>query len=230
MATTTGERRRVADPCLEWFLLDWQRYRTLSRLREGRAMPRMVYLDGTVYLMKPSFPHEVLVSRLSQLVMTIAAEFRIPVTSAGHTTFRRKKKGVAVEGDATYYVANEARIRGKRRIDLRVDPPPDLAIEAMRNRGAGAAVEAFRRLGVPEIWVWRSCAMRILVRQNDGRYAEAAASAGLAFVTAAEICDQVSRLETVPESEWLNDVRQWVRETLAPRRAAGISPTEPKED
>jgi Uma2 family endonuclease len=34
-----------------------------------------------------------------------------------------------VEPDDCFYIQNEAAIRGKDRIDLTIDPPPDLAIE-----------------------------------------------------------------------------------------------------
>jgi Uma2 family endonuclease len=72
---------------------------------------------------------------------------------AGETTLRRRKKRGGVEGDETFYLANEARVRGKDNIDLRVDPPPDLAIEAVSSHAAARAVEVYRRFGVPEVWV-----------------------------------------------------------------------------
>ena len=80
-------------------------------------------------------------------------------------------------GDQTYYLANEERIRGKDKISLKTDPPPDLAIEAVYSHEADAAVEVYRRFKVPEVWVCDEAELVILVLQSNGRYVESATSA-----------------------------------------------------
>ena len=182
---------RAEDQCVEWHDLDWKGYVTMLRLRGERHSPRMIYLDGSLYLVTTSFPHERLAERLGLFVMVIVEELDIPCVPAGQTTFRRRKKRGGVEGDKTFYLANEARVRGKDKIDLRMDPPPDLAIEAVHTHAATAAVEVYRRLGVPEVWICDDKRFRILVRQANGRYAEAGASAAFPFLSAAEIVDWV---------------------------------------
>ena len=56
--------------------------------------------------------------------MILVGELEIPCVMAGSTTFRRRAKRGGVEGDQTYYLANLDRIRGKKKISLKVDPPP----------------------------------------------------------------------------------------------------------
>jgi len=62
-------------------------------------------------------------------------------------------KAVGKEADECFYIKNEAAVRGKLKIDLTVDPPPDLAIEidvsnssldkmAPRTQSAGSLVLA----------------------------------------------------------------------------------------
>ncbi len=133
MATAIIESTREAegDQCVEFPAIGWKGYLTLLRLRGERSTPRMVYLDGTVWLMSPTFPHERLKKRLDQFVDEIVVGLEHPCIAAGSTTFRRRAKKGGVEGDETYYLANEARIRGKEKISLKTDPPPDLAIEAV---------------------------------------------------------------------------------------------------
>src|SRR3954467_12753876 len=97
-----GDDRRVA-----FREVGWKGYVTLLRLRGERSWPRMVYLDGTVWLMSPSFPHERLKKRLGWVVEVTVEELDIPCTPAGSTTFRRRAKKGGVEGDQTYYLANE---------------------------------------------------------------------------------------------------------------------------
>ena len=189
----------------------------MLRLRGERGVPRMTYLDGNLWLMSPSFSHERLAERLGYFVMEVVVGLDIPCVTAGHTTFRRKKKRGGVEGDKTFYLANEERVRGKINIDLRVDPPPDLAIEAVYTHGATPAVKVWRRLGVPEVWACDEDCLRILVLQANGRYVESETSVAFPFLTAAEIFEWASRLQIVSETDWVKDVRRWVQETLIPR-------------
>ncbi len=205
------------DPCVEWHGLDWKGYVTVLRLRGERGWPRMVYLDGTLFLMTTSFPHERLKERLGLFVMEVVVGLDIPCVPAGSTTFRRRKKRGGVEGDKTFYLTHEARVRGKDDIDLRRDPPPDLAIEAVHTHGIAAAVEVYRRLGVPEVWACDHDGLRILVRQANGRYAEAATSAAFPFLSAAEVFSWVGQPQAVSDTAWVKEVRRWVRDTLAPR-------------
>ena len=210
-------RQATGDQCVEFRDVGWKGYLTLMRLRGERPRPRMVYLDGTVWLMATSFSHERLKMRLGHFVTEVVVGLEIPCNPAGSTTFRRKAKRGCVEGDETYYLANEARIRGKDDIDLRTDPPPDLAIEAVRSHGAEAAIEVYRRLRVPEVWICDATELVILILQPNGRYDKSPTSASFPFLSAAEIYDWVSRPQTVSDTEWINSLRRWVRRTLKPR-------------
>ena len=138
MATAIIKPTREADgdQCVAFPGIGWKGYLTLLRLRGERSMPRMVYLDGTVWLMSPSFPHERLKNRLGSVRHGSRGWPRTSLYRAGSTTFRRRAKQGGVEGDQTYYLANEARIRGKDKIHLKTDPPPDLAIEAVHSHDA----------------------------------------------------------------------------------------------
>ena len=174
MATATINPTREADgdQCVEFHDIGWKGYCTLLRLRGERSMPRMVYLDGTVWLMSPAFPHERLKKRLGSVRRRRSSRsFDIPCIPAGSTTFRRRAKKGGVEGDQTYYLANEERVRGKKKLHLKTDPPPDLAIEAVHSHDADAAIEVYRRFKVPEVWVCDEAELVILVLQPNGRYA-----------------------------------------------------------
>jgi Uma2 family endonuclease len=209
--------RVEGDRCVVLRDIGWAGYSTMLRLRGERSVPRMTYLDGDLWLMSPSFSHERLAERLGAFVVEVVTGLAIPCTPAGHTTFRRRRKRGGVEGDKTFYLANEERIRGKVDVDLRTDPPPDLAIEAVYSRSATPAVKIWRRLGVPEVWACDEDRLRILVRQANGRYVESGTSLAFPFLTSAEIFEWASRLQLVSETEWILDLRQWVRDVLVAR-------------
>jgi Uma2 family endonuclease len=205
------------DQCVEMCDIGWEGYKTMLRLRGSGSVPRMTYLDGDLWLMSPSFFHESLAERLGAFVVEVAIGVGIPYLPAGSTTFRRLKKRGGVEPDKSYYFANEGRVRGKNRIDLRIDPPPDLVIEAVYTHDADAAIEVWRRFGVPEVWVCDATGLRILLLQANGRYAESESSAIYPFVTKTEIFEWVTRSPETPELEWSREARRWVQEVLVAR-------------
>jgi Uma2 family endonuclease len=218
-ATTTPTRTAEAesDQCVVLRDIGWKGYVSFLKLRAGSPVPRMVYLDGSLSLMSPSFTHEYLKERLGILVTEVVVGLVIPCIHSGSTTFRRRAKRGGVEGDQTYYLANLDRIRGKKKISLRVDPPPDLAIEVVTSHDADDAVEVYRRFRVPEVWICDQDQLTILVLQPNGRYTPAERSHAFNFLTASEIHSWVSRTQDDSNTAWTIDLRRWVAEVLTPR-------------
>jgi Uma2 family endonuclease len=216
-ATINPTREAIGDQWVEFPGIGWKGYLKLLRLRGVHATPRMIYLDGTVWLMSPTFLHERLSVRLGWFVMVIVEEFDIPCVPARSTTFRRRAKKGGVEGDQTYYLANEERVRGKQDLHLKTDPPPDLAIEAVHSHDADAAIEVFRRFKVPEVWVCDESELIIRVLQPNGQYIESETSLAFPFLAAAEVYEWMRKPQTVSETEWVKELRKWVRKTLKPR-------------
>jgi Uma2 family endonuclease len=177
----------------------------------------MIYLDGTVWLISPTFPHERLKVRLGRFVTEVVVGLDIPSIAAASTTLRRRAKEAGVEGDQTYYLANEARIRGKDKIDLRSDPPPDLAIEAVYTHAADEAIEVYRRIRVPEVWICDEAELVTLVLQPNGKYSASTTSAAFPFLTADEIHERIFRPHVGSDTDWIKDLRRWVRRVLRPR-------------
>ena len=205
------------DQCVVLQDIGWKGYTTLLRVRGERSIPRMVYLDGDLSLMSPSFIHEYLKERLGILITEVVVGLVIPCIHSGSTTFRRQAKRGGVEGDLTYYLASLDRIRGKKKISLKVDPPPDLAVEAVATHKADDAVEVYRRFRVPEVWICDQNQLTILVLQQNGRYIAAERSHAFNFLAASEIHSWVSRSGYDSDTAWTIDLRRWVAQVLAPR-------------
>ena len=105
-------------------------YRRFLKLRGEVGMPRAVYPDGELQLVSPSYTHEFFKERINTLLRKIFLTRRVAHIATAQTTFRRKARRGGVEGNLSFCIANVAGVRGKRRFDLRTDPPPDLAVEA----------------------------------------------------------------------------------------------------
>jgi Uma2 family endonuclease len=228
-----SEQAPVGDQCVVMHEVGWRGYSALLRLRGERPRPKMVYLDGDLYLMSPAFAHEFLKKRLGNFVMVVVEELDIPCIPAGETTLRRKKKRGGAEGDETFYLANLEPIRkkqGKENINLRRDPPPDLVVEAVNTHDADATVEVWRRLGVPEVWVCDAESLQILALQADGSHARTPNSVAFPYLTAGEIFGWVTRPAEGSETAWIKELRRWVAGALPERcRKAEQAPEQERE-
>ena len=214
---STPAEAAEGDQCVVLRNIGWRGYKTMLRLRGDRPRPKFIYLDGNLSLVTPELPHERLSRRMGIFVDQVILGLRLPCFHCGQTTFRWKSKRGGVEGDHTYYFANEALVRGKMKIDLRVDPPPDLAIEVVYTHKADDALKVYRRLKVPEIWACDEVRLRILVRRADGKYVESSTSMAIPGLMGSDILGWMSRPYEGPDLDWMEDVRRWVKEVLVPR-------------
>ncbi|OJW24612.1 MAG: hypothetical protein BGO49_06090 [Planctomycetales bacterium 71-10] len=202
--------------------VEWGGYNSVLKLRGARGLPKVVYLDGRLTLMSPSYIHERLKKLLGSFIEIALEGLGIRFVAAGSTTLRRRRRKGGVEGDETYYLKNLADLRGKTRIDLRVDAPPDLAVEVVVSHDADDAVEVYRRLGVPEVWVSSEERMIFLTLGEDGAYAPAAESRAVPGLTPSEVHSWITRDDFPDDFEWRRVLRRWVDEELAPRREEEI--------
>ncbi len=70
-----------------------------------------------------------------------------------------------VEPDTCFDINNRQAIVGKDRIDLTVDPPPDLAIEV--DFTSITDIGAYEMIKVPELWIYRQGLLNIYVLQEN---------------------------------------------------------------
>src|SRR5947209_7748797 len=108
--------------------IDWPTYSRLVAAFAGRRGLRLTYDRGTLEIMTLTYGHESLAHLLGRFVVALTEELGLPIAEGGSSTFRRRRSRRGLEPDQSYWIAGEPLIRGKDRIDLRVDPPADLSI------------------------------------------------------------------------------------------------------
>ena len=198
----------------------WHGYERLLGLPATGSPPRLLYLDGDVTLMAPSNIHELWVDRLGTFVRLLAIELDIPCIPTRETIFKRAADEAGVQPDESFYFDNRGPVAARGRksnVDLRDDPPPALAIEFVHTHDADDAIEILRRLGVPEVWVGDERRLRILIRDDMGRYREAERSRILPFLSASEIFEWVARTDLASLTDWARALRRWIAEVVVPR-------------
>ncbi len=195
--------------------LSWDTYERILADNQERSVPRLAFDQGVLEAMSPSTEHEVLGRNIGFLVGLLAAELGIDVVDVGSTTFRRADLQRGFEPDGCFYVQNAARIRGKTRIDLKVDPPPDLVIEVDITNSSLNKLPIYAQIGVFE--VWRHDGQRLVIFRLEGsQYVAVAASAVLPPVTDAVLSDLVEQGTRLTRPVWMRIVREWARQ---PRKA-----------
>ena len=104
--------------------ISWQTYETLL-LELGDRQIRLTYNRGNLEIRIPSPEHERFKTIMGRFVETLAEELEVRIEPLGSTTFKRPELSGA-EPDECFYIQNISAVKGKKRIDLTQDPPPDL--------------------------------------------------------------------------------------------------------
>ncbi len=221
MTTKVLPRKQTHTPESRFVLygVGWKGYETLLDLIGDRAI-RLTYVRGNVEFMTPSQDHEQFSHLLGQVVVVLTDELYFPCICAGSTTWRREDLDRGLEPDDCFYLANAGRVRGKK-IDLHVDPPPDLAIEVEISRSALDRLGTYAALRVPEVWRYDGETIRVERLQDDGTYSTSETSLSFPYLPLDEVVRFLQQGESMDHGEWRRQFRAWVRDELVPRVGEG---------
>lgn len=192
--------------------VSWEMYEAiLDELGEGYAV-RLTYYKGTLEFRMPLPKHEKAKSLIGDFVKLMLEELNIDCEVLGSTTFKRQDMQSGVEPDDCFYIQNEAAVRGKDRLDLTVDPPPDLAIEI--DNSSQTSFNSYEALRVPELWRYDGQVLKIYLLQK-GKYSESSISQNFPDFPIIEVIPQyVDRSKTEGRSPTIRAFRAWVRKQL----------------
>ena len=167
--------------------IDWRTYSRLVRVFAGRPAVRLSFDRGRLEIMQPLPEHETAAYILGRFIDTLTEQLRLPVKAGRSTTFRRRRRQRSLEADNSYWIASEAKVRGKQTIDLRVDPPPDLAVEIDLTHSSIDRMAIYAALCVPEVWRLDSTGLTCHVLGGDGTYQTTAESRAFPRLKMADI-------------------------------------------
>lgn len=183
----------------------------LSDLGEHRGS-RISYSNGALEIMVPLPEHEKHKELISEIVRFLLDYREIDFESLASTTFKSKQMNQALEADACFYIQNHQAVIGKDRLDLTVDPPPDLAIEIdITNR---TKFNNYLLLKVPELWRYSRQGLKIYLLQ-DGQYIESQSSPNFPNLPVIELIDRYTKQAQIEgRSKAMRSFKQWVKENL----------------
>ncbi len=135
--------------------VSWKAYESLLAYLEDNSHYRVSYLDGVLEIVSPSRAHELRKERIGALVETYLRRQKIWYEPLGSTTFT-KPESAGKEPDKSYCIETSKEF-------------PDLAIEIVMTSEDRDTLKKYQRLGVPEVWFWKSDRLQIYMLRS-GEY------------------------------------------------------------
>jgi Uma2 family endonuclease len=183
--------------------VSWLEFESILQELGEKRRTRIAYSNSTLEIMVPLPEHERPKDLISDIVKTLLKSAGRRYEPFGSTTFKREG-AAGVEPDACFYILNYQRMINRRRL-LPDDPPPDLAIEM--DVSSKTTIDAYKIIGVPEVWVYDSGRLRIYLLQN-GEYVESDISPNFPGIAIAQLIPatverawQVGNLQALEELE-----------------------------
>ncbi|MCF2150737.1 Uma2 family endonuclease [Desmonostoc muscorum LEGE 12446] len=214
----TLQLKQIRVPPGERIILEdvsWELFEAIvDELGEHRGS-RVAYSQGTLEIMAPLPEHERAKVIIGNLVIILLDELDLNWECLGSTTFKRKDLSACLEPDDCFYIQNYQLMIGKDRIDLTIDPPPDLAIEI--DVTSRTKISAYQALKVPERWRYENRNLEINLLQGE-QYVKSQTSPTFPDFPITEIIPRfVEMARTTGTSSAIRNFRQWVREQIQDR-------------
>ncbi len=198
--------------CLILREISWAEFEAiLEELGEHRGA-RVAYYQGVLEIRMPLPEHEKAKIIIGEFVKILLDELEIDWEPYGSTTFKRQEMFAGLEPDDCFYIQNAARMIGKNRLNLSVDPPPDLAVEI--DVTSKTQLSAYEALGVPELWCYADSQLQIFLLR-EGEYVQVKNSPTFGDLPVVEGILQFLKLSEIEgASAARRAFRQWLRSLL----------------
>jgi Uma2 family endonuclease len=192
--------------------ISWQEFEEILEDLGEHRHSHIAYYRGVLEFRMPLPGHERAKVLISHLLVVLLEELNLEWESLGSTTFKSQVMQVGIEPDDCFYIQNYQAMIGKQRLDLTVDPVPDLAIEV--DFTSVTQVSCYEVLRVPEIWCYKKGKLEISVLEN-GQYVNALMSRVFPSIPVIEgitLC--LEKSEEMPMSALRREFREWLKDYL----------------
>lgn len=188
----------------------WATYERLMDERGESRVPRFAYDRGELEIMSPQAEHESISYTAALLIEVLAEEMDVDAYGLGSTTFQREDLERGFEPDQCFYIESWEPVRGKERLNLAVDPPPELVVEVDTTSPSLNKLPIYARLGVREVWRYDGERMLILGLEVN-TYIERTTSLALPLLTEDVLTRFTTEGGTLGRRAWMRRAREWVR-------------------
>ncbi|NES20945.1 MAG: Uma2 family endonuclease [Symploca sp. SIO3E6] len=205
LSVPPGQRLLIYD-------VDWSEFEQILAELGDKRTARIAYSQKKLEIRMPLPKHEREKSLIGDVVKILLEELEIDCECFGSSTFKRQEMGYGIEPDECFYIKNHQLMVGKDRIDLSVDPPPDLAIEV--DVTSKTQIDAYVGLKVPELWIYVRGKLKIYTLQS-GQYQPVSYSPTFPRLQILELVAEVlAQSITIGRSPALRTFRKTIRNLI----------------
>jgi Uma2 family endonuclease len=166
--------------------IDWDHFEAILEDLGEKRVTRIAYFNGVLEIKMPLPKHEKAKVLISYFVQFLLDEMEI---------------------DFEPYIQNNVIMRGLRKLDMIIDPPPDLAIEV--DVTSKTKLDVYRAIAVPELWVYTESILKIYILSN-GEYLESQLSPTFGDIPIRDIIPQfIERSFKEGRSSAIREFRLW---------------------
>ncbi len=192
--------------------INWQQFESILQDLGDKRRSRIAYLNGVLEIALPLPESERIKVLIRDFVQVLMDEMGIDFEGFGSTTFKRIDKLAGLEPDVCFYIQNNVAMRGIRKLDMTIDPPPDLAIEV--DVTSKTKFNVYRTLGVPELWLYDQTLKIYILR--DGEYVESEISPIFGTIPIRDVIPQFLEISFQQgRSAAMKAFRVWMQENLS---------------
>lgn len=167
--------------------MNWSEYRQLVANRGDRSTPRFKYANGYLSLKMPTFEHGQLDAIVADLIVALLNQQLHDYVRTTPVTLQIPERA-GMEPDHCFWLNHWAAVSSKSRIDLAIDPPPDIAVEVDVTNFTN--IEDYESFGVLEVWLVRGKTLAIFGLTAEG-YRPAESSQFFPDIDIAQLYQQI---------------------------------------
>lgn len=191
----------------------WSDYQQLVEKMDQQNGLRLTFDQGNLEIRRPLPIHEKYKEFLIRLMDRLSILLNFDLESLGSTTFNQEWLSNGVEPDTCFYIQNASKVIGKDRIDLAVDPPPDIAVEVDISHHSTTKLKIYEELKVPEIWLYDNLNLKIFILSENG-YIDSPSSSSFPFLTSEALTRFLEQSKTQGQGAALQSFLEWVKTKL----------------
>ena len=195
--------------------VSWQTYQALLQDMGDHRAARLTYDRGILEIIMPSDLHEVLNRLLDRIITALTEELDLKIKAYGSTTLEREDLEKGVEPDSCYYIQNADQI-STLRLDLRTNPPPDLAVEVDITSSSQRRFTIYQQLQIPEVWQYTQRRGLVFYELVAGRYVERDLSPTFPQVSSQRLMTFLQRAPGEDDNAVVTSLRRWIRQPQSP--------------
>lgn len=193
--------------------VNWSEFEAILEELGDQRMSRIAYSDGILEIRMPLPKHEKAKVLIGDMVKILLEELDLDNECFGSSTLKRQDMSKGIEPDDCFYIENSAQMIGKDRIDLTVDPPPDLATEV--DVTSKTELDVYQALGIRELWRFKDGTLQVSLFQN-GQYYDSKVSLHFPDSPIIDLISEfLDQALTAGRSQTLKSFRQRVQDLIS---------------